>query len=49
MEEKTLRDEFAKSALQGLLSSCCFAISDIENYTKQAYKLADGMLKERQQ
>ena len=41
-----LRDEFAKAALQGLLSGRHFSPADIKVYAEQAYKLADAMLKE---
>ncbi len=48
MTEKTLRDEFAMAALNGMASrltlSCLYDI----DCTKQAYKLADAMLAERE-
>lgn len=44
----TLRDYFANSAMQGLLSSKMYAPSDVDNYSEQSYKIADAMLKERE-
>ena len=47
-EGMSLRDYFANSAMQGILSGRMFSPSDIEVYVEQAYKLADAMLKERE-
>ena len=44
----TLRDYFAAKAMQGLLAKMIYAPSDIVNYTEQAYKIADAMLKARE-
>lgn len=44
----TLRDYFANSAMQGMLSARMFSPSDVEVYAEQSYKLADEMLKERE-
>ena len=42
----TLRDYFAAQAIQGLLSSTVNAPLDV--FVKQAYKVADSMLKARE-
>ena len=44
----SLRDYFANSAMQGMLSCRIFSPSDVEVYAEQAYKLADAMLKQRE-
>ena len=43
----TLRDYFAAKAMQGLLSSDVNA--KLEDFAKQSYKVADAMLKAREQ
>ena len=42
----TLRDYFAAKAMQGLLSSDVYA--PVEKFAKQAYVMADEMLKARE-
>ncbi len=46
-EGMTLRDYFAAKAMQGLLSSDVNAKP--EDFAKQSYKVADAMLKAREQ
>lgn len=46
-QRPTLRDQFACSALQGLLSNLDFSLSE-EEYAHQAYLIADKMLAERE-
>ena len=46
-EGMTLRDYFAAKAMQGLLSSDVNA--KLEDFAKQSYKVADAMLKAREQ
>jgi hypothetical protein len=41
------RDEFAMTALTGLLSGRAFWYTDASNYAKAAYIIADAMLAER--
>ena len=48
-EVKTLRDEFAMAALNGLVSTLAYNIhSQPDVYAKHSYKLADEMLKARE-
>lgn len=47
----TLRDYFANSAMQGLLSNSTFNATlpkDSEDVARIAYKIADAMLKQRE-
>lgn len=44
---KTLRDEFAMSALSGLLARTDYEKFDPDEWANQAYKIADAMLEAR--
>lgn len=44
----SLRDYFAASALQGLLAGYVVATGDPESEARNAYKLADAMLRARE-
>ena len=47
-DEKTLRDEFAMAAMQGLIAAWgAHDVTDFNEISCDAYKLADAMLKER--
>lgn len=45
---KTLRDEFAMSALSGLLARTDYENFEPDEWANQAYKIADAMLEARQ-
>lgn len=45
----TLRDYFAAKAMQGIVSKEISHVSWVEEYAKNAYKMADAMLKAREQ
>lgn len=46
--EKTLRDEFAMAALQGITANDgAWGDQHIEEQAKKAYQLADAMMKDR--
>lgn len=45
----TLRDEFAKSAMQELIKYYYSTEKFLENIPLESYKLADAMLKQRNQ
>lgn len=44
---KTLRDEFAMAAMQGMLSNCEVAVCSEADFAKFAYEQADAMMAER--
>jgi hypothetical protein len=45
----TLRDYFAAKAMQGIVSKEKSHVSWVDEYAKNAYKMADAMLKAREQ
>lgn len=45
---KTLRDEFAMSAVMGLIRNTSGWGLNMESIAKDAYKLADALLKQRE-
>lgn len=45
---KTMRDDFAKSAMQGYLARNDSFYQNIDSVSSYAYKVADSMLKERE-
>ena len=45
----TLRDYFAAKAMQGIVSKQVSHVSWVDEYAKNAYKMADAMLKAREQ
>jgi|SRR5690554_5404678 len=47
-EHPSLRDEFAMAALGGILSHHCVTASGIPLVARDAYQIADVMLKERE-
>lgn len=47
-EYPSLRDEFAMAALGGILSHHCVTASGIPLVARDAYQIADAMLKERE-
>lgn len=44
----TLRDYFAAKAMQGIVSKEASHVSWVEEYAKNAYKMADAMMKARE-
>jgi len=44
----TLRDYFAAKAMQGIVSKEVSHVSWVDEYAKNAYKMADAMLKARE-
>ena len=48
LSDKTLRDEFAMAALQGMYASkACNTDGDVGGYAEAAFSIADAMLEER--
>lgn len=47
IEARLLRDEFAMSALNGLLSDRKNVLTSREDFSEASYRIADAMLKER--
>jgi hypothetical protein len=47
-EGMTLRDYFAAKAMQGIVSKEKSHVSWVDEYAKNAYKMADAMLKARE-
>ena len=47
-EGMTLRDYFAAKAMQGIVSKEASHVSWVEEYAKNAYKMADAMMKARE-
>ena len=45
----TLRDYFAAQAMQGIVSKERSHVSWVDEYAKNAYKMADAMMKAREQ
>lgn len=43
----TMRDEFAKAAMQGMYTSSSFPTGLMEDTAKEAYAMADAMMKAR--
>jgi len=48
-EGMTLRDYFAAKAMQAIVSKEVSHVSWVDEYAKNAYKMADAMLKAREQ
>lgn len=48
IQQRTLRDEFAIAALEGILSHHGGTEGDFPMIAKDAYQIADAMLKERE-
>lgn len=46
-QKKTLRDEFAMAALNGLILSIGYNRKDKQEFAQEAYWFADAMMKER--
>jgi len=46
--DKTLRDEFAGIAMQGLIARTDWDMDEPDFYSNWAYEMADAMLKERE-